>query len=47
MAQLHNNSTQMLTRQDVKYYSVWEFDGTFQFYQASRLVTRSEGKLLL
>ena len=37
----------MLTRQDVKYYSAREFDSTFQFYQASLLVDRSEGKLLL
>ena len=26
------NSAQMLTRQDVKYYSAREFDSTFQFY---------------
>ena len=37
----------MLTRQDVKYYCEREFDSTFQFYQASLLVDRSEGKLLL
>ena len=44
---LHNNSAQMLTRQDVKYCSAREFDSTFQFYQASLLVARSKGKLLL
>ena len=44
---LHNNSAQKLTRQDVKYCSAREFDGTFQFYQALLLVARSEGKLLL
>ena len=44
---LHNNSAQMLTRQDVKYCSAQEFDATFQFYQALLLVARSEGKLLL
>ena len=43
----HNNSAQMLTRQDVKYCSAREFDSTFQFYQASLLVAHSEGKLLL
>ena len=35
---LHNNSAQMLTRQDVKYRSAREFDSTFHFYQASVLV---------
>ena len=44
---LHNNSAQKLTRRDVKYCSPREFDGTFQFYQASLLVARSESKLLL
>ena len=37
----------MLTRQDVKCCSAREFDAKFQFYQASLLVARSEGKLLL
>ena len=34
---LYNNSAQMLTRQNVKYCSVWEFSTTFQFYQVSLL----------
>ena len=37
----------MLMTQDVKHSSTREFDATFQFYQASLLVARSEGKLLL
>ena len=44
---LHNNSTQMLTRQDVKHCSVREFDSTFQVYQALLSVACSEGKVLL
>ena len=37
---LHNNSAQMLTRQEVKYCPEREFDATFQFYQSSLLVAR-------
>ena len=39
----------MLKRQDAKYCSAREFkfDATFQFYQSSLLVARSEGELLL
>ena len=44
---LHNNSAQMLTRHDIKYCSVEEFDGTYQFYQESLFVARSKGELLL
>ena len=36
----------MLMTQDVRHSSTREFDATFQFYQASLLVARSEGKLL-
>ena len=37
----------MLTRQNAKYCSEREFDATFQLYQASLLVARPQGKLLL